>query len=122
MEVKSADTVQQIPASSGRYRVWPFSNIPYWLLNKYLLAGSFFVIWMVFFEPKDIGSDLNKRAKYKSLQKNEQHLSQLISETRKELDLLKTNAHTIEKYAREKYMMKKDNEDLFIVNTPPESN
>ena len=35
----------------------------------------------------------------------------------KELDLLKTNAQTIEKYAREKYLMKKDNEDLFIVNT-----
>ena len=38
-----------------------------------------------------------------------------ITETRKELGLLKTNAQTIEKYAREKYLMKKDNEDLFIV-------
>ena len=44
------------------------------------------------------------------------------AETHKELDLLKTNALTIEKYAREKYMMKKDNEDLFIINTTPESN
>ena len=40
---------------------------------------------------------------------------QQIADTRKELDLLMTNAQTIEKYAREKYMMKKDNEDLFIV-------
>jgi cell division protein FtsB len=40
----------------------------------------------------------------------------MIKETRGELDLLKTNAQTIEKYAREKYYMKKDNEDLFIVN------
>jgi cell division protein FtsB len=31
------------------------------------------------------------------------------------LALLKTSAKTIEKYAREKYYMKKDNEDLFIV-------
>ena len=37
------------------------------------------------------------------------------------LDLLKTNPQTIEKYARENYMMKKDNEDLFIINTPSES-
>ena len=44
-----------------------------------------------------------------------------IAETNKDLDLLKTNPQTIVKYARENYMMKKDNEDLFIVNTPAES-
>jgi cell division protein DivIC len=99
-----------------------FSKIPSWLLNKYLLATTFFVVWMFFFDPKDIASDLNRRAKYRELQKSEQHLDRLISDTRKELDLLKTNAQTIEKYAREKYMMKKDNEDLFIINTPPANN
>jgi len=32
------------------------------------------------------------------------------------LGQLKNNAQTIEKYAREKYLMKKDNEDLFILS------
>ena len=36
-----------------------------------------------------------------------------ITDTRKELDQLKINAFTIEKYAREKYLMKRDNEDLY---------
>ncbi len=58
---------------------------------------------------------------YSKLQKNEQHLVKTIAETNKDLDLLKTNPQTIEKYARENYMMKKDNEDLFIINTPSES-
>jgi len=49
------------------------------------------------------------------LKKNEQHMNQLIATTRQELEQLKTNAQTIERYARERYMMKKDNEDLFIV-------
>ena len=53
------------------------------------------------------------------LQKNEQHLSIKIAETRQELDMLKTNAQTIEKYAREKFRMKKDNEDLYIVESHP---
>ena len=97
------------------------SKLPFWLFNKYLLATCFFVIWMFFFDPKDINSDLARRAKYKELQKSEQRLDLLITNTKHELDLLKTNAQTIEKYAREKYMMKKDNEDLFIVNTPAES-
>ena len=42
----------------------------------------------------------------------------MITNAEKELQLLKNDAQSIEKYAREKYMMKKDNEDLFIV-TPP---
>ena len=77
---------------------------------------------MFFFDPKDISSDINRRQKYSELQKSESHLNQMISITKKELDLLRTNAKTLEKYAREKYMMKKDNEDLFIINPPDESN
>jgi cell division protein DivIC len=79
------------------------------------LAGTFFIVWMFFFDPQDINSDLSHQAKLKELKKSEQHLNQVIADTRKELDQLKTNAQTIEKYAREKYMMKKDNEDLYIV-------
>jgi cell division protein FtsB len=77
-----------------------------------------FLIWIFFFDPKDIPSSINRIETYGKLQKNELHLTKLIAETNKDLDLLKTNPQTIEKYARENYMMKKDNEDLFIVNTP----
>jgi cell division protein DivIC len=73
---------------------------------------------MLFFDVRDWALINGRREKLANLQESEQHLSRQITETRKELDLLKTNAQTIEKYAREKYLMKKDNEDLFIVNTP----
>ena len=87
------------------------------LKNKYFIAVAFFIIWMSFFDPKDWGLIFDRRQKLKELDKSEQHLILQIADTRKELDLLKTNAQTIEKYAREKYYMKKDNEDLFIVNS-----
>jgi len=96
------------------------SHIPSWLKNKYLLTGSAFLVWIFFFDPKDIPSSINRIDTYSKLQKNEQHLTKQIAETSKDLDLLKTNPQTIEKYARENYMMKKDNEDLFIINTAPE--
>jgi cell division protein FtsB len=97
------------------------NRIPSWLKNKYLIAGVFFVVWMLFFDPKDILTDIERRDKLDDLQKSELHLKQLISESHQELDLLKDNAQSIEKYAREKYMMKKDNEDLFIVKPAPEN-
>ena len=92
------------------------THIPSWLKNKYLLTGAFFIIWMLFFDPKDILSDFERRDKLNELEKSQQHLKNLITESQTELDLLKNDAQSIEKYAREKYMMKKDNEDLFIVN------
>lgn len=76
---------------------------------------------MVFFDLKDILSDFERREKLNDLQKSEQHLKQLITESHQELNLLKNNAQSIEKYAREKYMMKKDNEDLFIVKSISEN-
>ena len=88
------------------------------LRNKYVLSVLAFIVWMIFFDPKDWGLITARRDKLKELQKSEQHLNQQIAETRKELSLLKTSAATIEKYAREKYHMKKDNEDLYIVKTP----
>lgn len=93
-----------------------------WMKNKYLLAGAFFMVWMVFFDPKDISSGLNRWNKYKELQESEKKLMTRIEETKTELGQLKNNARTIEKYAREKYMMKKDNEDLFIINETGDQN
>ena len=93
------------------------THIPSWLKNKYFLTGAFFVIWMLFFDLKDVLSAFDRRDKLNELEKSEMHLKQLISASGTELDLLKNNAQSIEKYAREKYLMKKDNEDLFIVKS-----
>ncbi len=86
--------------------------------NKYLVAITCFIVWMLFFDPKDWSLISSRIGKLQDLEKSETHLEQKIKETRTELNMLKNNAQTIEKYAREKYRMKKDNEDLFIVNTP----
>jgi cell division protein DivIC len=99
----------------SNYYLKLLTHISSWLKNKYLLTGTFFLVWMFFFDPKDINSDLSHRDKLKQLKKNEACLNQMIVDTKKELEQLKTNAQTIEKYAREKYMMKKNNEDLFMV-------
>lgn len=77
------------------------------------------MVWVVFFAENDIPSSFKRVKTLNKLQQTEQHLNKQIADTRKDLDLLKTNPQTIEKYARENYMMKKDNEDLFILNPSP---
>ena len=97
------------------------NHIPSWIKNKYLLTVVFFAIWMAFFDPKDMLTNLERRDKLNELQTSELHLKEQISDAKQELDLLKNNAQSIEKYAREKYLMKKDNEDLFIIKSAPEN-
>ncbi|MCY7292773.1 MAG: septum formation initiator family protein [Ferruginibacter sp.] len=86
--------------------------------NKYIIATLAFMVWMLFFDPKDWGTIAARNNKYKELKESEKHLTSLLKDTKKELSLLKTNAASIERYAREKFFMKKDNEDLFIVKIP----
>lgn len=86
--------------------------------NRYFIVSAAFIIWMSFFDPKDWGVILERKGKLKELEKSEQLLNKQISETKTELSLLKTSAQTIERYAREKHFMKKDNEEIFIVKTP----
>ncbi|KAA9039372.1 septum formation initiator family protein [Ginsengibacter hankyongi] len=83
--------------------------------NKYLITGIAFAVWMLFFDRNDISLQLKRVNELKKLQESEKVMDQQITDTKHELTLLKTNPETLEKYAREKYMMKKDNEDLFII-------
>lgn len=83
--------------------------------NKYLLAGLVFASWMLFFDRNDLPLQIKRHTELKELQASERQMNQQIAETRQELNMLKTNPSTLEQYAREKYMMKKDNEDLFII-------
>jgi len=85
--------------------------------NKYLLATLFFLVWMIFFDPKDWSLIYDRMKKLDELQNIEKQLIQQISETRTELYMLKSSAENLEKFAREKYLMKKDNEEVFIVKT-----
>lgn len=95
--------------SSGNYRL---------IKNKYFISILVFLIWMCFFDVKDWGLIAERLNKLGELEKTEISLNKQIQETRVELNLLRAEAQSIERYAREKYLMKKDNEEIFIVKTP----
>jgi len=83
--------------------------------NKYLITGIAFAIWMMFFDRNDLPSQIRRSSELYKMKQNQKNMALLIANTEKELQLLKTNPETLEKYAREKFLMKKDNEDVYIV-------
>lgn len=88
--------------------------------NKYLLTGIAFGVWMLFFDRNDIPLQISRVNELNQLQNSEKVMMKRIADTHKELDNLKNSPETLEKYAREKYLMKRPNEDLFIVKTDSE--
>ena len=91
------------------------SHIPAFLRNKYLVATVAFVVFIVFFDDRDLVSNFRHTRELKDLEKSQQYYQQEIAKTRQELKQLRTDAALLEKYAREKYLMKRDNEDVFLV-------
>ena len=94
--------------------------IPAWLKNKYFLSVSAFIVWILFFDPRDVFTQMEHHRELKELQVSKAWYQKEIAKESIETEQLKTNPATIEKYAREKYLMKRDNEDIFIVSENPE--
>lgn len=85
--------------------------------NKYLLTITAFGIWMMFFDKNDIPLQISRMHELSKMNRSEKVINEKINETRKELEGLKNDPETLEKYAREKYLMKKPNEDLFLMES-----
>ncbi|MDE3213806.1 MAG: septum formation initiator family protein [Bacteroidota bacterium] len=92
-----------------------------WFTNRYFITGTAFVLWLLFFDKNDLWLQLKRTRELSKLQKSEQVMEQRMAGAKQELGLLKTDPQTLEKFAREKYLMKRDNEDLFLVSTDSSS-
>jgi cell division protein DivIC len=86
------------------------------LLNKYVLVLIFFVVWMLFFDQRDFFQQQEKRAELNKLEQKKAYYQQEIQKTKKELGDLQNSPAAVEKFARERYLMKKDGEDIFVVD------
>jgi cell division protein FtsB len=85
------------------------------LRNKYIAALTGFVILMLFIDHNDIFVQLDRRRQLNELLASKRFYEQQIAQTKKNLSDLENNSAALERYAREKYLLKKDNEDVFVV-------
>ena len=85
------------------------------LRNKYLMAPLVFFIWLLIFD----NNSLLDRYKYlrtrHELKEEKQYYLERIEEDTRRLNELKTDRENLEKFAREQYFMKKENEDVFVI-------
>ena len=85
-----------------------------WISNKYVLILIFFLVWMFFFDTNSyfIHKELNEDNE--SLEKSKDYYQQEIKKDKVFIQKMK-DSNEMEKYAREKYYLKKENEDIYII-------
>ncbi len=82
--------------------------------NIYLIILTVFVVWMLFF---DENSYLNHRELNEDIDELEtwiDHHKKRIAKDKETIEKLKDSLE-LERFAREKYLMKRDNEDIYII-------
>jgi cell division protein FtsB len=67
------------------------------------------------FDRNDVFTQIQRRGELNELKQSKQYFEKQIADNKKFSNDLQFNASAIEKYAREKYLMKRDNEDLFVI-------
>lgn len=92
-----------------------FGQLPAFAKNKYFLTILMFVLWMLVFDKNNILSQINLYVELNQLKAKKVFFKEKLEEVQSEERELFTNDKTIEKFAREKYRMKKDDEDIFII-------
>ena len=97
------------------------THIPAWIRNKYFIALAVFAGIQLFFDKNDVFTQAARSRQLRELEESKQYFTDRISAERKDLEELKSNPGALEKFAREKYLMKKEEEDLFIVPEKPET-
>jgi len=83
--------------------------------NKYFLSSIAFVVWMLFFDRNDLASQYAYRSQVNKLEDEKKFYKKQISQVEKDLKELNSNQEKLEKFARERYFMKKDNEDVYVI-------
>ena len=83
--------------------------------NKYFLVSAAFIVWMIFFDKNDLFSQYQYRQQVNKLKIERDFYAKETARVAKDLDELTSNPQKLEKFAREKYLMKKDNEDVFVI-------
>lgn len=85
------------------------------LANKYVIATAVFIAMMLFFSPYSYFTMRSARQELEEINSKIAFMNQAADSMQNELDALNKDAAVVERYARELYFQKRDNEDVFVI-------
>ena len=91
------------------------SKLPVPFRNFYAITASLFVIWMLFLDSNNLITRFQLTSKLNSLENEKEYYQEKVKEVEKDREELFGDPSLVEKFAREKYLMKRPNEEIFII-------
>jgi len=82
---------------------------------RFIITFGAFVLWMLFFDQNNMMEQYKLRSQLNDLVDEKEYYQKEMQKAQQEYDELFTNQESLEKFAREKYLMKKDDEDIFVI-------
>ncbi|MHA6246627.1 FtsB family cell division protein [Pontibacter sp. CAU 1760] len=92
-----------------------YKRIPKVLRNFYFITSFLFLVWMLFFDSNDFITQYQMNKTLSNLEEEKEHYLEKMEEVQKDRKELMSDPKLLEKFAREKYLMKRPNEDVFII-------
>lgn len=89
-------------------------RVPPPLRNKYIFATTVFVVWMFIFDRNSIWSQYKLQTTLEELKQKNLYFQEEVKKDTEARRELSTDDRSIEKFAREQYMMKKKDEVVFV--------
>lgn len=87
----------------------------YIIKNKFILTAVVFCLWILFFDTNNLIERFSQSRKIENLKKSKEYYIQKINDDSLALHELMTNKQNLERFVREKYFMKRDNEDVYVI-------
>ena len=91
------------------------SFLQYVFLNKYFFVLFLFFVYLIFFDDHNLIKRYNTKQEIKQLEQEYQYYLDEIEANKSKINQLNKDSVFLEKFAREKYYMKNDKEDVFIL-------
>ncbi len=85
------------------------------LRNKFVLTILIFGVWLLLFDQNNLLDRYQDVQKLKQIEQEKDYFINKIEEDQRQIKELESNRDNLEKFAREEYLMKRDDEDIFIV-------
>lgn len=91
------------------------NKLPKLFRNFYFLTAAIFLVWMLLLDSNNLIARYQLSAKLNALENEREYYAEKIMEVEKDHNELFGDRESLEKFAREKYLMKKETEDIFII-------
>jgi cell division protein FtsB len=95
----------------SRHSFWSLKTFK----NFYIATFVAWLVWILFLDNNNIRVVFSNRMKMKELEKEKGILLKKISEVKRERNEVFGNPKMLEKWAREEFMMRKPNEDVYVI-------